>query len=396
MRAGLGAAGSLAGGGARPLRPTLIVDFGTTSAAALVVTEQGSWLVPDPASGEGRWPGALYWDGQRMTAGAAAVQRGQVDPAGFSTGLRRALYHEAPVAVGQRRLRPVELVAEFLLELRTEALRVLASVRRPPPSLDRAIVTLPASVGVTDPLRSQLVGAAEAAGFTAVELLADPAGAVWAPGAPLRVGELVLVFDLGATFEAALVRVGDDLPEILGHASILDWPATAPENPGNESTRADLALACCRDLLARLGVSRAHVAWVLPVGGGVRAEGLVPMIEQGLGIAVAWFDEPELAVLRGAEVWLPRSGTRSVPARALGPRLVPLAYTIPGGTARLLRWLVEPHQPYDEGAVVARVRLPAGTVWDLTVRAPGALEEVLIPGGHEVRSGEWLALVRPA
>jgi hypothetical protein len=39
--------------------------------------------------------------------------------------------------------------------------------------------------------------------------------------------------------------------------------------------------------------------------------------------------------------------------------------------------------------------VPGGAVWDLTARTRGTLDEVLVPGGHEVRSGTWLALVRP-
>jgi molecular chaperone DnaK (HSP70) len=370
--------------------PTLVIDFGTATAAALIVIEQGSWLVPDPASGASRWPCVLYWDGQRMIAGAAAEQRGRVDPAGYASDIKRALDQDTAVVVGTRRLRPVEQVAEFFAALRNAAQRLLGSVGAHPVP-ERAVVTIPTSAGVTDHLRSQLVGAAEAAGFTAVELLVEAAGAVWAPGSPLRVGDLVLVYDLGATFEATLVRVGDDLPEILGHGRIVDWPGSPP--PGREP--AELTIACCRDVLARLGVERTHVAWVLPVGGGTRRPGLVPLIEQGLGIAVATVAEPELAVVRGAAVWLPRSGPRTVVARGSGHRMVPLVYTIPGGTAQLLRWLVEPEQPYEEGAAVARVRLPNGSVWDLTVRARGTVDEVLVSGGREVRSGEWLALVRP-
>lgn len=384
-------------------RPTMVIDFGADTAAAMVVTEQGSWLVPDPTSGEARWPCAIHWDGQRMVAGAAAVHGGETDPAGYRAGLRRALVDEEPVVLGLRPRSPVEAVAEFLAAMRNVAGRLLTSPGGSPGQPhwtppDRAVVTVPA--GAADGLRREVVGAAEAAGFSAVELLPDALGAVWAPGSPLRVGDLVLVYDGGATFAATLVRVGEDVPEVLGHASIVDWSAGGRNGWPRESfeppAAAEPALACCQDLLAGLGVSAGHVAWALPVNAGARASGLGPMIEQGLGIAVAMIDEPELAVVRGAAAWLRGSGARSVLARGSDQRLVPLAYTIPGGTARLLRWLVEPQRPYGEGAAVARVRLSSGAVWDLTVRGPGALDEVLVPGGRDIRSGEWLALVRPA
>jgi hypothetical protein len=324
-------------------RPTLIIDLGKATTAAVVVTEQRSWLVPDPTTGEARWPSTQPAYGPRDAG-------------------------------------------ELFTALRAAAGRLLGSRGLYVGAPERVVVTVPAYPEA----RGQLVGAAEAAGFTAVELLVEAAAAVWAPGSPARIGDLVLVYDLDATFQATLVQVGDDLPEVLGQASIVDLP-----EPAEASTVAELTMACCRDLLARTAVSRTEVAWVLPVGGGARRAGLGALIERGLGIAVAPIDEPELAVVRGAAVWLPRSGPRSVSARASGRRMVPLVYTIPGGTARLLRWLVEPQQPYEEGATVARVRLPGGAVWDLTARARGILDEVLIPGGREVRSGEWLALVRP-
>ena len=404
-------------------RPTLMIDFGFGTSAAMVVTDQGSWLVPDPVSGEGRWPSALFWDGQRMLAGTAADQRGPGDPGSFAGAIKLVLSQDAPVMMGERQLRPVELVAEFFAALRLAAQRLLGSAA-PGGPIERAAIMIPASLGVTDQLRSQLVGAAEAAGFTAVELLPSAAAAVWAPGSPLRVGDTALVYDLGgydpggyevggydlglrregawqrggseertgpnalgpATFEAVLIRVGDDLPQVIGHAVIVDWPS-------DPAAAVDLTLACCRDLLGRPGVG--HVNWVLPVGGGVRAPSLAPALGAGLGIPVAQLEEPELAVVRGAAAWLPRSGPRAVLARPAGGRLVPLAFTIPGGGARLLRWVVEPQQPFDEGATVARVRLAGGAIFDLTARSRGILDEVLTPGGSDVRSGEWLALARP-
>ncbi len=186
----------------RTLPPTLVIDFESTNAAAIVVTDQGSWLVPDPASGESRWPAAIEWD-----------------------------------------------AAELFAAIRTQAQRNHGPI-------NRAVMTVPASVPVTDPRRGQLIGAAEAAGFTAAELLLEPAAAVWAPGSPLRVGEVVLVYDLGATFEAAVIRVGDDLPEIMGHASIVDWPQHDSAATERSPADLDLTMASCRDLLARSALGR--------------------------------------------------------------------------------------------------------------------------------------------
>ncbi len=131
------------------------------------------------------------------------------------------------------------------------------------------------------------------------------------------------------------------------------------------------------------------------MGSGARTPGLEAALDSGLGIAVATVDEPELAIVRGAALWLPRSGPRSVMARPSPDRIVPLVFTIPGGSGQLLRWLVEPTQAYDAGAPVARVRLASGAVFDLTARTRGTLDDVLIAGGHPISTGDWLALVRP-
>ena len=123
--------------------------------------------------------------------------------------------------------------------------------------------------------------------------------------------------------------------------------------------------------------------------------GLSTALERGLGIAVLRVDEPELAVIQGAARWLPRSGPRAVPARPSRDRIVPLAFTIPGGEAQLLRWLVRSDEAYDDGAPVARIRLVNGAVWDLVARTGAKIDQVLIPDGRPVATGEWLAPVRP-
>jgi hypothetical protein len=182
----------------------------------------------------------------------------------------------------------------------------------------------------------------------------------------------------------------------MGHTSIVDL---LPEDPtaGNWSSAAlELTIASCRDLLDRSALGRHQVDWVLPVGSGARTPGLEAALDRGLGIAVAMVDEPELAVVRGAALWLPHSGPRTVMARPSPDRMVPLVFTIPGGSGQLLRWLVEPTQPYDSGTPVARVRLASGAVWDLAARTRGTLDEVLVTNGHPISTGDWLALVRPS
>jgi hypothetical protein len=176
----------------------------------------------------------------------------------------------------------------------------------------------------------------------------------------------------------------------------VDLPDEDSAQEANQSPAAiELTMASCRDLLARLALEHQQPDWVLPVGLGARTPRLRQALDRSLGIPVALVDEPELAVVRGAAQWLPRSGPRTVMARPSPERMVPLVFTIPGGSAQLLRWLVEPEQAYEVGAPLARVRLGSGAVWDLTARTRGTVDEVLVAGGRPIATGEWLALVRP-
>jgi hypothetical protein len=180
---------------------------------------------------------------------------------------------------------------------------------------------------------------------------------------------------------------------VPGPVSAVPGPVSAVPGPVSAVTPAH-TIACCHDLLARLGVAARDVAAVLPIGGAARTPGLQAALDRGLGIPTQPVEEPELLVVRGAAHWLSRSGTRVVAAQPTQERVVPLAFTIPGGSAKLLRWLVEPDEPYGEGALLARVRLAGGAVWDLTARNGGVIDQMLVGAGAPVTSGEWLALAR--
>lgn len=446
----------------------LVVDFGTSSSAAAVVTDSpsddGARLVPEPVTGGATWPSAVFWDGQQMLVGTVAERRKRSDPESFAAEFKRGLAADTSVVLGHRRFRPIEQVVAVLTALRMEAERLHGA------AISRVVVTIPASYGPEDPRRARMVAAAEAAGFGTVELLPEPVAAAFAPvaGAPFAPGELVLVYDLGGgTFDTALVRIGERWHEVLGHAALDDcggrdidallagrihaegqeWlapllstvaaspsaPATLrlgmavtdfaqrikhqltdasavedfliPNAPAYRLSRDDLAalaapllartVTCCVDLLAALGVSIQEVAGVLVVGGGSRMPAVTELLQRALGRPLRRVEEPELATVRGAAQWVPRSGPRRVSARTSPEPTVPLSFPIPGGTARLHRWLVMPGQAYLAGVPLARVQLPGGALWDLTASEPGTLDRVLVPPGAPVTPTAWLALARP-
>jgi molecular chaperone DnaK (HSP70) len=368
----------------------LVVDVGTSTSAAMVVSEQGTWLVPDPLTAARRWPSAVHWDGYSWSVGAQAEQRRSLDPAGFATGFKRALDTDDPVLLGQRRLRPTDLLAEFLGAMRVQAQRQHGAI-------DRAVLTVPAGYLPDDPRRSRLLAAAEAAGLGAADLVAEGVAAVAAPmaGPPFAVGNLVLVYDLGATFEASLVRVGADRAELLGHASILDWgPDDQIGADAQRSPVVDHATQCARRLLAGAGFGPDDVDAVLPIGGGGLIPGLEAVLQRDLGMSVRHPADRDIAIVGGAAQWLRSTGARTVAATPTPGRIVPVSFPIPGSGAQLIRWLVRPDQPYGEGATLARIRLPNGAVWDLVASSGGTLDQILVNDGTQVRTGDWLALAR--
>ncbi|GAA1756905.1 Hsp70 family protein [Luedemannella helvata] len=441
--------------------PILVIDFGTTTSAASVVEDDDAWLVAEPASGGYLWPSAVCWDGQQLLVGTLADRRKRTDPTTYWAEFKRGLAVDTPILLGHRWFRPSELVVTVLSALKAEAQRQLGG------TIDRAVLTVPASYVNGDPRRARMAAAAEAAGFVAVELVPEPAAAAFASDSGQHGGELVLVYDLGGgTFDAALVRLGETWHEVLGHAALDDcggrdidallssrirhesdqWltplrntmaatpsaPAALrlsmaiadfaqrikhqltdvpvaqdflmPNTPMYQLARPEFAhmtaphigrtIACCTDLLARLGVPLGDVSSVVLAGGSSRMPVIAERLERDLGRPLRRIPEPDLAVVRGAARWLQRSGSRVVQAARIPARTVPLAFPIPGGSARLLRWHVLPGETYAEGSRLARVRLPSGALWDLTAAAPGMIDRFLVQPGRDVGATDWLALAR--
>jgi molecular chaperone DnaK (HSP70) len=199
--------------------PVLVVDFGTTSSAAIVVTGEEARPVPEPVTGAATWPSAVFWDGQQMLVGTLAERRKRTEPESFAAGFKRGLAADTSTMLGRRRFRPVEQVVALLAALRAEAERLHGG------PIARALVTVPASYVPGDPRRARMLAAAEAAGLETVELLPEPVAAAFAPvaGPPFAPGDLVLVYDLGGgTFDTAVLRIGERWHEVLGHAALDD------------------------------------------------------------------------------------------------------------------------------------------------------------------------------
>ncbi|MFD7729043.1 Hsp70 family protein [Kitasatospora phosalacinea] len=201
--------------------PVLVVDFGTSSSAAAVVTDRGERLVKEPSSGLLSWPSAVAAgpDGT-LLVGSAAERRKRAEPDGYRAEFKRDLGERAPVPLGGRSYGVTALVAAVLAEFRAQAQLVTG---RP---VQRLVVTVPASYGPVDPRREAMLAAGREAGFDSVELLAEPVAAAHAAvaGEPFGAGRTVLVYDFGGgTFDTALVRFDEaGVPAVLGHAALDD------------------------------------------------------------------------------------------------------------------------------------------------------------------------------
>lgn len=178
-----------------------------------------------------------------------------------------------------------------------------------------------------------------------------------------------------------------------------------PDLPAFHLTRDELAAVgapvlrrlagCGQYLLGDAGVEPGALAAVLLVGGGARMPAVRSCLAEALGRDPEVLPDPELAVVRGAVRWLARRGRPVVAAERLPAGTAPLAFAIPGGSARLVRWLVTPGQRYGPGAALARVRLPGGGLWDLTAATPGVMDRLLVAPDTEVSAHQWLALATP-
>ncbi|MFC4120931.1 Hsp70 family protein [Nonomuraea zeae] len=432
--------------------PALAVDFGTTSSTALLVAPAPAstvtTFVKDPVNGQEVWPSSVFQAADRLLVGAMAQGERYNAPGHYRDEIKRYLGQDDLLYLGDDHpYRPEELVTAVLGELRA------AAQASQPHAIERVICTVPASYGPSDRRRELMIWAAGEAGFTDVELLAEPIAAALSPGLDVADGGLVLVYDFGGgTFDTALVRYsgdgrhtvvasqalddcgGRDLDvalvraidvaglamseaELAGQTAGLALKELArrakhrlaglesvtellsPGRPPVVVTRAalldaaapliDRTVACCQELLRRTGTRARDVRLALLVGGSSRLVALRERVERQLGIPCRPAANPDTAVASGAAQWAARSGERRIAARARAAHVEPLTW--PLTRADLVRTLVQPGDAYGEGASLARVRLPDGTLHDLAAGRPGVLLAWHATAGQPVFGGDWLA-----
>jgi molecular chaperone DnaK len=427
--------------------PILVVDFGTSGTAAALVLGSQVRLVKEPASGLARWPSSVCLDGDTFVVGTVAERRKRSMPRRYVDGPRRAVDADASIWLVDREITGTEALVAYLGAIKSDAerfyggqvdrlaLTVPASYQVPDPRRDHLIaigeragfrdveLVCDAACAVLDPETGPPVSDG------ALVLVCD-LGSTWCVTLTQRRGDEVVL--LGSETSAA----GRELDAQLVNALRMDGQAwlepllraegdaglrayyesvdfvrrlkhqladavevedhLTPLAPAFRLTRgwleavADPALrwiiTTCRALVTKAGAALEDVSDVVVVGGAARMPIVAPFIHSGLGRAVRWPVEPELAVVRGAARWSMGAAARTVPATLPKWRVEPLAWDIPGGRARLLRWLVEEGQPYPAGARLAQIGTLDDRVFDLTAVHEGTLLAHRVPPGEIVET----------
>ncbi len=188
--------------------PIIGIDFGTTNSEVAiwtggrveVVEEEGQAILPsfvgfDPAG--------------RFLVGAEARNQYALYPDRTVRSVKRRMGSEEKILLGEGAYAPQEIAAMILRELKARAERRLGH------PVQRAVITVPAQA--SDAQRQATRDAGRIAGLDVVRIVNEPTAACLAYETAKEKGaRTVLAFDLGGgTFDVSIVRVEDDVIEVL-------------------------------------------------------------------------------------------------------------------------------------------------------------------------------------
>jgi molecular chaperone DnaK len=202
------------------------IDLGTTYSCVIHLDSQGTETLVESADGGELTPSVVYFapDGG-VTVGQRARAMIPREPDNVVSGIKRQMGRDFPLEFGGRRFTPEGISGILLRHLVLDASATL--------SVDvaqlAAVITVPAYFGVAE--KEATSAAAEIAGLTCLELLAEPVAAAYAYGLSNEPDVTSVVFDLGGgTFDVAVVGMRRGQPRVWavdGETRLggLDWDA---------------------------------------------------------------------------------------------------------------------------------------------------------------------------
>jgi molecular chaperone DnaK len=188
--------------------PIVGIDLGTTNSEVAAVIEGEVQVIDD--AGEAILPSyvGLAPDDQ-LIVGTPARNQYIVYPERTVKSIKRLMGTDEQVSMGgDQRYSPTEISAMILRALKQRAEKKLGV------AVKRAVITVPAYF--SDRQRQATRDAGAIAGLEVVRILNEPTAAALAYGAGRGGASTLLVYDLGGgTFDVSLVRIDNDVTEVL-------------------------------------------------------------------------------------------------------------------------------------------------------------------------------------
>lgn len=188
------------------------IDLGTTYSLVATLVDGEPKVLPN-ALGELLTPSVVYVEpGGTVVVGAAAKAKGALEPTRVAQAFKRDMGLERGYVLGDKQLKPEELSALVLRQLKQDAEAALGG------PIEEAVVTVPAYFGELQ--RRATRDAAELAGLKVERIINEPTAAALAYGLHHRHRELsAVVLDLGGgTFDVTVLEIMEGVIEIQASA----------------------------------------------------------------------------------------------------------------------------------------------------------------------------------
>lgn len=176
------------------------IDLGTTYSCVYSAGPSGRIELVHTSDDHELTPSVVHFSGTTVRVGVDAKEMMADDPDNVVVGIKRVMGRDHRQEYGGTSYTPEGISAIILRRLAEDAASALGVGL----SDLRAVITVPAYFGVAE--KEATFAAARIAGLHCLELLAEPAAAVYAYGAADDISGSSLVFDLGGgTFDVAVV-----------------------------------------------------------------------------------------------------------------------------------------------------------------------------------------------